>query len=378
METVLTEEALQIKEAVQRYFLENAPVGALRKIRDHGDPLGYSPEIWADLTELGVVDAAIPEDSGGLGAGYATLGAIFEEAGRTLTASPLLGTAVLGASAIELSETSPRAARLLGEIASGNLIVALALEEGEHHAPTHIETSADMTGGYILNGRKTCVIDGHIADSIIVLARTSGQTDNREGLSLFIVDPSLNGVKVEKRNMADSRNWATVKLEKVEIPAECRLGEEGQAGLILDKVLDRARLCLAAEMLGSAIELFERTLEYLKQRKQFGAPIGSFQALKHRCVDMFTEIELTKSVVRAGLSAMDEESEVAAKLASLAKARANDTLFLLSNESIQMHGGIGVTDELDLGFFLKRARTSMQTFGSSQWHRDRYAQLDGY
>lgn len=374
------DEIAQVREMASRFFSERAPVGMLRQIRDEGHRLGYRKELWQELAALGIVGTAISEECGGAGVGYQALGAVFEQAGRNLSPIPLLSSSVLCASAIELSEASPNTEKLLAGISAGQIVAALAMEEGIVHSPYDIGTRADPSadGGYVLNGQKTYVVDGFGADKLLVLARTSGEDGDRHGLSLFVIGPDRKGVTTTPLSLADSRNWANIEFKDVALFDEDRLGAQDLAADAMDAVLDRARLCLAAEMLGSAIELFERTLDYLKNREQFGQVIGSFQAMKHRAVVMFTEIELTKSAVRAGLAALDTDSDDVPKLASLAKARANDTLFLVSNESIQMHGGVGVTDELDIGLFLKRARTSAQMLGQSQWHRDRYAQLSGY
>ena len=186
------------------------------------------------------------------------------------------------------------------------------------------------------------------------------------------------GITRTRSFMVDSRNAARIRFHDVAVGADAVLGEVDQGAGVLEQVLDRGRIGLAAEMLGSAAEAFDRTLNYLKTRKQFGVPIGSFQALKHRAAEMFCEIELAKSVVLDSLSGLDERRNDVAQLASLAKARLSDTLFLVSNEGVQMHGGIGMTDEEEIGFFMKRARVAQATFGDAAFHRDRYATLEGF
>ena len=261
------------------------------------------------------------------------------------------------------------------------MLLALALEESHKHNPYGISTTATANGdGYTLDGSKTFVLDGHVADKLIVVARSSGEAGSRQGLSLFMVDREAQGVTVTRTLMADSRNAANVVLSGVQVGSDALIGELDKAADALDQALDIARIGLTAEMLGGIQECFERTVEYLKERKQFGVAIGSFQALKHRAADMFCEIELSKSCVLEALTALDEgrDREDIAKLASLAKAKVGETYNLVSREGIQMHGGIGMTDEFDIGFFIKRAAVAEQTFGDVNFHRNRYGELEGY
>ncbi len=271
--------------------------------------------------------------------------------------------------------------QLLPKIASGELLMALALEESHRHSAYGVATTAEASGdGYTINGNKTFVLDGHVADKLIVATRTSGSAGDRDGLSLFIVDRSADGVMVTRTRMADSRNAANIEFSNVTVASDALLGELGKGADVLDPTLDVARIGIAAEMLGGLQECFERTIKYLKEREQFGVPIGSFQALKHRAANMFCEVELSKSCVLEALTALDEgrDSTEIAKLASLTKAKVGETYNLVSREGIQMHGGIGMTDEFDIGFFIKRAAVSEQTFGDVNFHRNRYGELEGY
>jgi len=279
-----------------------------------------------------------------------------EECGRTLTASPLFATTALGSSALIHGGTNEQKTQLLGQVVSGELLLALALEESPHHNPYGVATTAEKSGdGYTVSGSKKFIIDGHVADKLVVVARSSGNPGDRDGLTLVLVDRDSDGVAVTRTIMADSRNAANIVFSGAQGEL---LGVEGQGADVLDKVLDTGRILLAAEMLGGIQECFERTIEYLKTREQFGVPIGSFQALKHRAAQMFCEVELSKSVVLEALSALDEDSDQVPELASLAKARLNDTYNLVSSEGIQMHGGIGMTDEYEIGFFMKRSRVA--------------------
>ena len=379
MGLVLNEEQRILKDSAREFLTDSAPVEALRKLRDEKDPTGYSHELWQQMVELGWSAIAIPEAFGGLEFGFQGLGLVFEEAGHTLTASPLFSTVVLGASVIELLGNDEQKNHWLPGIAAGETTLALALEETNRHAPYAISTTASESGdGYVLNGSKTFVLDGHTADQLLVVARSSGDNNSAEGISLFIVDSKAEGVNITRTIMMDSRNAANIQLNNVKVGKNALLGEPGKAYPKLDTVLDRGRVLLAAEMLGGSLEMFHRTLQYLQEREQFGVKIGTFQALKHRAAIMFVEIELSKSLILEALTAIDEGSDKLPRLASITKAKLNDTYQLVTNEAVQMHGGIGVTDELDAGLFLKRARSVIHTLGDSAFQRDRLATLSGY
>ena len=376
MPLVLNEEQNMLKDAAKDFCSNSTPITQLRKLRDDKDENGFDKATWQQMVELGWAGITIPEEFGGLGFGFMGMGVVLEECGRTLTASPLYSTAVLGASAIIHGGSDEQKGGLLPQVAGGEMLLALAVEETPHHNPYRAETKAEKTGdGYTVTGDKKFVLDGHVADKLVVVARTSGNSGDRDGITLMLVDGSADGVSATRTIMADSRNAANISFNGA---AGEIIGEEGKGADILDKVLDTGRILLSAEMLGGIQECFERTIEYLKTREQFGVPIGSFQALKHRAAEMFCEIELSKSVVLEALSALDEDSEEVAELASLAKARLNDTYNLVSSEGVQMHGGIGMTDEYEIGFFMKRSRICEHTFGNSAFHRDRYGVLQGY
>ena len=381
MAMILNEEQTMLKDSAKDFCTTNAPIGQLRKLRDDANPDGFERGTWASMVELGW--AAIPwdEEHGGLAFGYKGLGVVTEESGRTLTASPLYASVWVGGTLINVAGSDAQKAEMLPQVAAGEMLLALALEESHKHDPYGISTTATASGdGFILDGRKTFVLDGHVADKLIVVARTSAEVGSRQGLSLFMVDREAQGVAVTRTLMADSRNAANIALSNVQVGKDALLGELDGAADALDQALDIARIGLTAEMLGGIQECFERTVAYLKERKQFGVAIGSFQALKHRAADMFCEIELSKSCVLEALTALDEDRdrEEVAKLASLAKAKVGETYNLVSREGIQMHGGIGMTDEFDIGFFIKRAAVAEQTFGDVNFHRNRYGELEGY
>ncbi len=379
MSMILNEEQQMLQKTAREFLADNAPVSQLRELRDNHDETGFSRSLWKQTAQLGWAGIALPEQYGGSDLGYAELGVVFEECGRTLFASPLLSTVVLGAEAILAAGSDEQKAEHLPGVSSGDRILALAFQEAGRFAPHRVATRAEATpDGYRLNGEKLFVLDGHVADQLIVVARSSGADHDREGLSLFIVDPSSQGVEVIRTTMADSRNAARVRLDDVVVEAHAALGPIGAGAETLDPVFDRATLVLCAEMLGSASEAFERTIAYLKEREQFGTKIGTFQALKHRAAIMFCELELSRSLCLDGLRAIDEAREELPSLVSATKARLSDVAALVSCEALQMHGGIGMTDEEEIGFFLKRARATELFLGDAAYHRDRFASLQGF
>jgi alkylation response protein AidB-like acyl-CoA dehydrogenase len=359
MTFTLNEEQQLLKDSARDFFREQAPVSRLRKTRDDKKN-GRDPELWREIAALGWAGVIIPEEYGGSGLGYVALGAVLEEGGRTLVASPLHSSALVGASALLLAGADAQKREWLPRIAAGEIIATLAIDEAAHHAPG--KSKLKVNGGK-LSGEKKYVADGHIADLIIV----AGQ----EG-ALYLVAADAKGLTRRELLTVDSRGAADLSFDNV-------AAEAMNGGVeILDAILDRARIGMAAEMLGQASEAFAITSEYLKTRKQFGQPIGGFQALQHRAAKLFTELELTRSCVLAALDALDRNDKRIAEYASLAKARAAETLHLASNEMVQLHGGIGMTDEHDAGLYLKRARVAEALYGNAAFHRDRYASLMGF
>jgi alkylation response protein AidB-like acyl-CoA dehydrogenase len=359
MTFTLNEEQQLLKDSARDFFREQAPVSRLRKMRDDKKN-GRDPELWREIAALGWAGIIVPEEYGGSGLGYVALGAVLEEGGRTLAASPLHSSALAAASALILAGRDAQKKEWLPKIAAGEIIATLAVDEAAHHAPAKSKLKA--SGGK-LSGEKKYVADGHIADLFIV----AGQ----EG-ALYLVKADAKGLTRRELVTVDSRGAADLAFDNVE-------AEAMNGGLdVLDAILDRARIGMAAEMLGQASEAFAITSEYLKTRRQFGQPIGGFQALQHRAAKLFTELELTRSCVLAALDALDRNDMRIAEYASLAKARAGETLHLASNEMVQLHGGIGMTDEHDSGLYLKRARVAEALYGNASFHRDRYATLLGF
>ncbi|MGE0829701.1 MAG: acyl-CoA dehydrogenase family protein [Hyphomonadaceae bacterium] len=365
----LTEEHQMLRDSARDFVREKMPTTHLRAVRDAGR--GFDPALWAEMAALGWSGIIVPEEHGGAALGYVGLGLVLEETGRTLAPSPLLSTGLIGAAAITLAGSAAQKAEWLPKIAAGEVVVALAIDEGAHHAPEKIKLEAKAAGNaFTLSGEKKYVAEGQAADLYIVAARAGA------GLGLFLVPAKAKGVSVAPLVTIDGRGAADVVF--TDAPAEALHAPSAQGAALLDQILDRARIGLAAEMLGQAQQAFETTIEYLQTRTQFGQLIGGFQALQHRAAKMFVELELTRSCVLAALSALDENRNDVREMASLAKARAGDTLHLVSNEMVQMHGGIGMTDAADPGLYMKRARVAEALYGSAAYHRDRYAALHGF
>ena len=378
MAMVLSEEQEFLQKTAKEFLTEEAPVSHLRKLRDTKDATGFSHELWKKMAGLGWTGITVPEKFGGSDLGYAELGIVLEECGRTLCPEPFLSTAVLGTSALMLGGSALQQESILPGVAKGEVILAVAFQEGPRFKPYAIETVAEIGEGYRLTGEKIFVLDGHVADHIIVVARTSGRSGDRDGLSLFLVDARSEGIEISRTLMVDSHNAARIKLTNVAVGTDALLGAVDRGADVFDRLLDIATVAISAEMLGLANEAFERTTEYLKTREQFGVKIGSFQALKHRAALMFAELELSRSIVLDALRAIDEDREELSSLASTAKARLSATASLVTREAIQMHGGIGMTDEEEIGFFLKRAKTAELLLGDASYHRDRFATLQGF
>ncbi len=378
MSMLPNEEQTILKHSAREFFKERMPIKTLRTLRDTHDATGFDRALWREMAGLGWAGILLPEAYGGADFGHKGLGQILEESGRTLAATPLISTALVGASLILAGGSDAQRQMILPAVAAGECVLALALEESPRHAPQRIATRAERDGhGYRVSGSKTFVVDGHVADQLIVVARTAGTQDDASGISVFVVDRQAPGVTCTRTFMVDGRNAANIRFDAVALTQEAVLGTVGDGQTLLAPVLDAARVGIAAEMLGSGQEAFDRTLTYLKLRRQFDAPIGSFQALKHRAALMYCELELARSAVLDALTAMDEQRADAPLAASLAKTKTCDMLELISSEAIQMHGGIGMTDAEEIGFFLKRARVAQQWFGDALFHRERYATLAG-
>jgi len=379
MRLALSDEQQMLRDSARGFLAAHAPVAHLRALRDSRDPVGFSRELWGRFVAMGWPGVLIADTFGGVGLGYVEAGVLLEEMGRTLTPSPFFSTAVLAASVIGLAGSAAQKAHHLPRMANGEIIATLAVDEGAKHRPQRIAlTAARHANGFRLNGSKTFVVDGHVADVLIVAARTAGQTDDAEGITLFLIDPRTNGLNTTRTLMVDSRNAARLEFSNVDVTADAVIGEVDAAGALLDRVLAIGRCGLAAELVGAGSEAFDRTVAYLKERRQFGRAIGEFQALQHRAAKLYIELELARSAVLKALQTLDENLDAAGPIASAAKAKAGQAAKLASQEAVQMHGGMGMTDELDIGLFMKRIRVAQELFGDPQFHADRLARLRGY
>ena len=364
---VLSEEQTMLRDMAREWTTNESPVTAYRKFRDLAPACGYDANAFKTMAEMGWAGIVIPESYGGSDFGWLSLGLVLEETAKTLTASPLAASA-LAASALVLGSSDGAKAAWLPRLASGEVVGTLAIDEGPRHNPAAIATTATKTGsGWSLSGGKAFVHEAHGAALLIVAAQTP------DGVGVFAVPADAAGLSLATRKLTDARSHADVTLANVQLGADAYLGGSD----LLDRLLDRARIVTAAEMLGLAEHSFAVTLDYLKQRVQFGQILATFQALQHRMAELFTRIELMRTDVEAALAALDSSTDVPA-MASLAKATANDVLHLVSREVIQLHGGIGMTDEYFIAFYIKRARVLENAWGSSTFHRDRYASLAGY
>lgn len=378
MALVLTEEQSMLRDSARGLISDKAPVSHLRQLRDSRDATGFSRELWKSFAEMGFAGLLVSEEFGGSGLGCVEAGVVMEEIGRTLMPSPFLSTAVLAASAISRGGSAQKA-RHLPKISSGDLLAALAVDEGPKHRPLRTSMQAVRSGnGFRLSGAKALVVDGHVADLLIVAARTAGSAGERDGLTLFLVDPGSKGLAVERTVTVDSHNAARIQFDNVEVDADGVLGEVDQGFALLDGVLDIGRGAVASEMVGLSEEVFGRTVTYLKERRQFGKAIGEFQALQHRAAQLYIDIEITRAAVLKALQTLDGDVGNAASAVAVAKARAGTTAARAVQEGVQMHGGMGMTDQFDIGFFMKRARVGQELFGDVGFHADRLARLHNY
>lgn len=379
MPLMLNDEQQMLAEAANGFVRENAPVAHLRALRDSEDARGYAPDLWKQFAEMGFAGVLIDEAHGGSGLGAVEAGVIAEALGRTLAPTPYFSTGVLGGHLLGARGNDAQRDQWLSRIASGEALIALAIDEQTKHRPQATAMSASASGnGFVLNGSKTFVADGHVADAIVVLARTSGEAGSAHGLSLFLVDPATSGVGIERTHMVDSHNAARITFDKVQVAGDALIGPLDQGLEALQPSLDVGRACVSAHLNGISAECFERTMDYLRTRQQFDRPIGSFQALQHRAAHLFTEIELSRAATLAALQRLDQDASGAAADVAVAKAKAGRVAELAVQEAVQMHGGIGMTDEHDIGLFMKRVRVAQEWLGDEAWHTEALARRHGY
>lgn len=366
----LNDEQRLLQESAKALVGAKAPVSLWRKLRASGDELGYSREFWRDCAEMGWAGILIPEAYGGIDFGLVGAGLIAREMGRTLAASPFLSTAAMAASALKDGGSQKQKSDWLTKIAAGEAVVSVAVDEAARHDPGAIATSAAKTAqGWRLDGAKVCVLDGQVADAVLVTARAGSET------ALFLVGSDAPGLSRTTRALVDARRVATLRFEAVALAPEARL-DGGEA--LIARVLDIGRTVLAASLCGVAEEAFARTLAYLKQRRQFDRTVGSFQALQHRVAVMHVAIENAWSATLKALEALEQGASDAALQAAVAKAKASETGQRATAECLQLHGGIGMTDEFDIGLFLKKAQVDGQLLGDAAFHADRVATMLGY
>jgi alkylation response protein AidB-like acyl-CoA dehydrogenase len=379
MPLVLTEEQSMLRDSARGLISDKAPVSHLRQLRDSKDATGFSRELWRAFADMGFSGLLVPEPFGGSGLGCVEAGVVMEEIGRNLTPSPFLSTAIVAASALSRGGSDAQKSQYLPKISDGSLLAALAVDEGAKHRALQTKMAAVRSGnGFKLNGDKAFVVDGHTADLLIVAARTAGAAGEPNGLTLFLVDPKTKGIATERTAMVDSHNAARIVFDNVEVTADGVLGEVDQGGGLLEGVLNIGRGAVASEMVGLSEEVFGRTVGYLKERKQFGRLIGEFQALQHRAAELYIEIEITRAAVLKALQALDGNFEKAGPAVAVAKARAGSTATRAVQEGVQMHGGMGMTDQFDIGFFMKRARVCQELFGDANFHADALARMKSY
>lgn len=373
MPLILTEEQTMLKEAADGFLSEHAPIAHLRQLRDSKDADGVSRDLWKAFGEMGFAGVIIPEEHGGSGLGAVEAGIVAEGLGRTLTPSPFFGSSILAARILIDAASAEQQAAWLPRIAGGEAVLSLALDEGPKHQPSRIAATAERSGnGFKLNGAKGFVLDGHIADALILAAKTE------EGLSLFLVDPKTAGVEIERTVMVDAHNAARVTLTDVQVDADALIGEVGSGDAALAGALNLGRACAAACLTGAGDQAFLTTVEYLRTRKQFGRYIGEFQALQHRAAHLFTELELAKAATLGALQRLDAGAANADLAVSVAKAKAGRVAELAVQEAVQMHGGVGMTDEFDVGLYMKRVRVLNELLGDAGFHAERLARAGGY
>ena len=374
----LDEQRSMLRDSARSYLGEQQPVTVLRKLRDTQDELGYSPEGWKAFAELGYAGMLVPEAHGGLGLGLTDAALVAEQMGHTLAALPYLSTAVLAATVLKASANAALQAQWLPRIATADTVLAVATEETPRASEAPLATTAErqaQTGGWVLNGSKQLVIDGAAAEALLVAARDAGAPG---GVVWLCVPAGAPGVTIERVVMADAHLTARVQLHNVAVAADGVIAT-GEAGAqLLAQVRDVGRVMTAAELVGVSDEVFARTVTYLKERKQFGKLIGEFQALQHRAAEMYCDLELSRATVWAGLQALDASADDAPVRAAQAKARASLTANRVALEGVQMHGGMGMTEALDFGLFLKRARVLQVLFGDGHQMLDRMSALKGY
>ena len=371
---LLTDDQKMLRETAASFLAEEGAIPKqLRHWRDTGCTDGYGTDLWKQFAELGLTGICIPEDQGGLGLGAVEAALVLEEIGRNLTPSPFLTTAVAAARAIE---GTAHAERWYPGILSGDAVLSLAVDESRRHAPERSTLKAERRGnGFLLNGAKQFVVHGNSADMVLTVARTAGSPGEPEGLTLFAV--AKGTAEIESVTLADGSKAARIKFDNVELDADSVVGDVDRGWAPLSRALNAGRAG-AAELVGVAAGASTMTIDYLKQRKQFGKLIGEFQALQHRAAHLYGEIQIARAAALKAAELLDAGDEKADLLTHVAKAKAAVVSRLAVQEGVQMHGGIGMTDEHDIGLFMKRDVVLGELFGDAYYHRNCVAELSGY
>lgn len=373
----LTDDQRMLQDTVAPFLADEGAIAKqLRHWRDIQCKDGFGHGLWKQFAELGLTGICIPDSAGGAGLGQVEANLVLEEIGRNLTPSPFLTTAV---AAVRALEGSAQAERWYPGILAGETVAALAIDEGRHHAPAAIALEAKRQGnGFVLNGAKQFVVHGHSADVILVAARTGGVSGEEQGLTLFALDKGVAGLAIENLALADSSKAARLTLDNVAVDADAVVGEVDSGWTPLSRALNAGRAGAAAELTGVAAGATAMTVDYLKQRKQFGRLIGEFQALQHRAAHLYGEIEISRAAAFKAAQLLDAGGPKAELMTSVAKAKAGKVARLAVQEGVQMHGGIGMTDEHDIGFYMKRQAVLDELFGGSRFHAAQVARLSGY
>ncbi|HXH17166.1 MAG TPA: acyl-CoA dehydrogenase [Sphingomonas sp.] len=375
MPLYLDDDQTVLQDTIRDFVAEHAPVSHMRSLRDADDATGFSRDLWKQFAEMGFTGVLIGEDQGGLGLGHVEAGVVLEEIGRNLSPSPFLSTAV---AAVEALKGTGQAERWFPGIIAGDTVAALAIDEAAKHRDT-VAMKAERSGnGFKLTGAKRFVTHGHTADLIIVAARTAGSDDDADGITLFAVPKDAAGLTATAERLADASLAARLGFDGVEVDADAVIGEVDAGRTPLDRLLRAGRTGASAELLGVGGGAMDMTVGYMKQRKQFGTLIGSFQALQHRAAHLYSEMEVARAAVLKAQQLLDQNSDRADEAVSVAKAMTALATTLSVQEGIQMHGGIGMTDEYDIGFYMKRARVLAEMFGDANFHADRLAIAAGY
>jgi alkylation response protein AidB-like acyl-CoA dehydrogenase len=375
MPLYLNDDQTALQDTIRDFVADHAPVTHMRALRDSKDAAGFSRDLWKSFAEMGFTGILIDEAEGGLGLGHVEAGVVLEEIGRNLSPSPFLATAV---AAVEALKGTAHAARWFPGILAGETVTALAIDEAAKHRDT-IGLQAERSGnGFKLTGKKQFVTHGHVADLLIVAARTTGNADDAKGITLFAIPKGAANLTATPERLADASLAARLEFDGVEVDADAVIGEVDHGRSPLDRLLRAGRTGAAAELLGVGGGAMDMTVGYLKERKQFGALIGSFQALQHRAAHLYSEMEVARAAVLKAQQLLDAGSDAADTAVSVAKAMTGMATTLSVQEGVQMHGGIGMTDEYDIGFYMKRARVLAEMFGDANFHADRIARAAGY